>query len=72
MFPIAQQHVDRVVLVEDEEIVRAQDALWDAFRLVVEPGGAAAFAALLAGRYAPSPDEHVAVVLCGGNAQRHA
>jgi len=67
MFPIAQQHVDRVLLVDDEEIVRAQDRLWDAFRIVVEPGGAAAFAALLAGRYTPSSDEHVVVILCGGN-----
>jgi threonine dehydratase len=70
MFPIAQQHVDRVLLVEDADILRAQDAIWDAFRLVVEPGGAAAFAALLAGYYQPSHDEHVAVVLCGGNAER--
>jgi len=31
MFPIAQQHVERVVLVEDEDIVRAQQALWDTF-----------------------------------------
>ena len=49
----------------------AQGILWDAFRLVVEPGGAAALAALIAGRYRPSRDEHVAVVLCGGNARRH-
>lgn len=70
MFPIAQQHVDRVVLVEDEDIARAQGVLWDACRLVVEPGGAAAFAAILAGQYKPSRDEHVVVVLCGGNTQR--
>jgi threonine dehydratase len=70
MFPIAQQHVDRVLLVEDDDIVRAQDALWDVFRIVVEPGGAAALAALLARQYRPSPHEHVVVVLCGANAQR--
>ena len=70
MFPIAQQHVDRVLLVEDDDIVRAQNVLWDVFRIVVEPGGAAAFAALLAGQYTPSSDEHVVVVLCGANAQR--
>jgi threonine dehydratase len=70
MFPIAQQHVDRVLLVEDDEIVRAQQVLWDVFRLVVEPGGAAAFAALVSGRYRPARDEQVAVVLCGGNVQR--
>jgi threonine dehydratase len=70
MFPIAQQHVERVVLVDDDDIVRAQDLLWELFRLVVEPGGAAAFAAILARRYTPQPGEVVVVVLCGGNAQR--
>jgi threonine dehydratase len=70
MFPIAQQHVDRVVVVEDDDIVRAQQVMWDVFRIVVEPGGAAAFAALLAERYRPAPDEHVVVVLCGGNVER--
>jgi threonine dehydratase len=70
MFPIAQQHVERVVLVEDDHIVRAQEVLWDVFRLVVEPGGAAAFAALLSGRYQPAADEHVAVIVCGANTQR--
>jgi len=70
MFPIAQRYVDRVILVEDEDIVRAQDVLWDVFRLAVEPGGAAAFAALLSGQYTPSSDEHVVVVLCGANTER--
>lgn len=70
MFPIAQDSIDRVLLVEDDEIVRAQQVLWDVFRIVVEPGGAAALAALLGRRYTPAPDEHVAVVLCGGNTQR--
>ena len=68
-FPIARQHVDRVVLVEDEDIVLAQQTLWDSFRLAVEPGGAAALAAILAGRVTPSAGEHVVVILCGGNAQ---
>ena len=70
MFPIAQQHLDRVVLVEDDDILRAQQVLWDVFRIVVEPGGAAAFASLLARKYIPARDEHVVVVLCGGNAER--
>jgi threonine dehydratase len=70
MFPIARRHVEGVILVEDGEILQAQAILWDVFRLLVEPGGAAAFAAILSGRYKPSADEHVAVVLCGGNAQR--
>lgn len=70
MFPIARDHVERVLLVSDEEIVRAQNTLWETFRIVVEPGGAAAFAALLSRQYVPSSADHVVVVLCGGNAQR--
>ncbi|WP_092186673.1 threonine/serine dehydratase [Bradyrhizobium sp. cf659] len=67
MFPIARTHVERVVLVSDEAIRQAQAALWSSLRLVAEPGGAAAFAALLSGRYRPLPGERVAVLLCGAN-----
>ncbi len=67
MFPIARAHVARVLLVEDAEILRAQEALWSAARIVAEPGGAAAFAALLSGAYTPVPGERVGVVVCGGN-----
>ena len=45
-FPIAKAFVERVVLVEDEDILRAQATLWDAARIVAEPGGATAMAAL--------------------------
>src|SRR5262245_8880283 len=55
MFPIARKHVDRVVLVSDAEIRRAQEALWENLRLAVEPGGAAAMAGLLSGAYEPAP-----------------
>ena len=61
------QCVDRVVLVTDDEIKRAQLVLWETLRVVVEPGGAAAFAALLSGRYQPRPGEHVGILLSGGN-----
>ena len=67
MFPIAQKFVERVVLVEDDAIKAAQAALWDKLRIASEPGGAAAFAALLSGRYQPRADERVGVILCGGN-----
>ncbi|MBV9544527.1 MAG: pyridoxal-phosphate dependent enzyme, partial [Chloroflexi bacterium] len=67
MFSIAQQHVERVVLVDDEAIRRGQWALWDATRLVAEPGAAAPLAALLSGRYVPRPDEQVGVVISGAN-----
>jgi threonine dehydratase len=67
MFPIAQKFVDKVILVRDEEITQAQQALWNVLRVVTEPGGANAFAALLARRYQPAPGERVGVLLCGAN-----
>lgn len=67
MFPFAQRFVDRVVLVDDDEIVVAQRALWETLRVVAEPGGAAAFAALLSGRYRAAEGERVGVLVCGGN-----
>jgi threonine dehydratase len=67
MFPIAQAYVDRVVLVSDDAIRHAQEALWASLRLVAEPGGAAALAALLSGGYAPALGEQVGVIISGGN-----
>ena len=67
MFPIARAHVARVVLVADAAIRRAQEALWETVRVVAEPGGAAAFSALLDRAYVPEPGERVGVVVSGGN-----
>ncbi|MER9056236.1 threonine/serine dehydratase [Mesorhizobium sp. M0174] len=68
MFPIAEAFVERSILVGDDDIIAAQAALWDRVRIISEPGGAAAFAALLSGRYAPVAGERVAVLICGANA----
>jgi threonine dehydratase len=67
MFPIAQAYIERPVLVSDDDIRAAQRELWDKVRLVTEPGGAAAFAALLGGKFVAAPDERLAVLLCGAN-----
>ncbi len=67
MFPIAQAHVERVVLVSDDAIGRAQQALWSVLRVVAEPGAAAPFAALVGGAYQPRKGERVGVVISGGN-----
>ena len=64
---IAARHVDRVVIVGDDAIAAAQRALWEALRLVAEPGGATALAALLSGAYRPATGERIGVVICGGN-----
>ncbi len=67
VFRIVRRCVDQVVLVGDEEIRTAQRCLWDLMRIVAEPGGAAAFAALLSGAYEPKPTERLAVIISGGN-----
>ncbi len=67
MFPIAQAHIDRVVLVSDHAIRMAQKMLWESLRLVAEPGGCAAFAAILSGAYLPAANERVGVVVSGAN-----
>ena len=67
MFPIARAHVERVALVSDDAIRHGQASLWETFRIVAEPGGAAGVAALLAGAYAPAAGERVGVVISGGN-----
>jgi len=67
VFPIAKAYVDRVVLVTDDAIRNAQTALWEKVRLVAEPGGSAAFSALLSGAYQPQPNERVGVVISGAN-----
>jgi threonine dehydratase len=55
------------VLVSDDDVLAAQRSLWREARIAVEPGAAAALAALRAGAYAPAPGERVAVILCGAN-----
>src|SRR5829696_6394038 len=70
MFPIAQKFVHSALLVSDEEIVEAQKRLWETTRIIAEPGGAAAFAGLLSGRYKPERGERVGVIVCGGNTEK--
>jgi threonine dehydratase len=67
MFPIAKSYVARSVLVSDDDIRAAQAALWETVRIVTEPAGAAALAALLAGKYILAPVERVGVLICGAN-----
>ena len=67
MFPLARRHVNKVLLVADQAIVEAQEALWNVLRLVAEPGGAAAFAAVLSHKYEPKPEERIGILVCGGN-----
>jgi len=67
MFPIAQKFVRENILVPDEAIQDAQEALWRVLRVAAEAGGAAAFAALLSRGYEPKRGERLGVLVCGGN-----
>lgn len=67
MFPLARAHVAASVLVSDHDIRTAQAALWQGARIVAEPGGATALAALIGGAYRPQAGERVAVLVCGAN-----
>ena len=66
-FSVLTRHAAQAVLVSDDTIRQAQELLWDRLRLLAEPGGCAALAALTSGGYAPDPGETVAVVISGAN-----
>ena len=66
-FAAARHAVSRFLTVTDDAIVAAQRLLWSELRLVAEPGGAAALAAVTSGAYRPEPGERVGVVVCGAN-----
>jgi threonine dehydratase len=66
-FELASNEQARSVLVDDAAILSARQWLWDTRRIVAEPGGATALAALRSGAYVPESGEHVAVILCGAN-----
>ncbi len=66
-FDLARAQGVTALTVSDAAITAAQNALWRERRLLVEPAGATALAALTSGVYRPARGEKVAVLLCGGN-----
>ena len=66
-FDLAKEAGTPSILVTNDAIAEAQQILWREARMLVEPGGACALAALLSGAYRPEPGERVAVLLCGAN-----
>jgi threonine dehydratase len=67
MFALTRQYRVNCLLVSDVAIQEAQRRLWQELRVVAEPGGATALAALTSGVYQPAPGERVGVLICGGN-----
>lgn len=68
-YALIREYVDKAVVLPDADVYAAANRLWDATRLIGEPGSAVALAALTSGAYVPEKDERVCVVLCGGNAE---
>jgi threonine dehydratase len=68
-YEVARAHVDHAIILPDAAVFDAAQRLWEATRLIGEPGSAVALAALTSGAYVPEPDERVCVLLCGGNAE---
>lgn len=65
---VCRELVDEVVLVSDDEIAEGMRFLYSRAKLACEPAGAAAVAALLAGKIAVEPGSRVVAVVSGGNA----
>jgi threonine dehydratase len=65
-FAEIRRHVDDILTVPDEAIVGAMRAIWDVLKIIVEPSGAAAYAAVAAGRE-DLKARRIGVVLSGGN-----
>jgi threonine dehydratase len=66
-FPIIRRLVEDVVVVSDEEIIAAMVLAFERLKVVLEPSGASALAALLAGRVPDVAGRRVGVTLSGGN-----
>jgi threonine dehydratase len=66
-FSVAVRAGVESVLVSDAAIIKARLKLWNGYRIIVEHGAAAAYAALTSGAYVPGLGERVAVILCGAN-----
>jgi threo-3-hydroxy-L-aspartate ammonia-lyase len=66
-FEIMRRKVADIVTVTDDQIIDAMAFAFDYLKTVLEPSGASALAALLAGRFRPHEGQRVGVILSGGN-----
>jgi threonine dehydratase len=66
---MARAYVDEIVLLDDPTILAGMRFAVERLKQVLEPAGAAALAAMLAGRVRVRAGERVAVVLSGGNVE---
>lgn len=69
-FPIIQKYVDRIIRVTEEEIINAMRLIWDRLKIVVEPSGAVALAAVINEKHL-FRNRDVGIIISGGNVDLH-
>ncbi len=65
-FPIIKKHVEKIIRVEEDEIIHAMKLIWERMKIVIEPSSAVAFAAVLKQKDA-FKNKKIGVILSGGN-----
>jgi threonine dehydratase len=66
-YGVAQAHVDRIVRIEDHEMLAAMDLYQQNLRITAEPACAASLAAILGPLHADLAGRHVGIIACGSN-----
>ncbi len=65
-FPIIQKYVDKIICVEEDEIVSAMKLIWERMKIIIEPSCAVPLAAVLRDK-AEFKNQKVGIILSGGN-----
>jgi len=65
-FPIIKKHVDKIICVEEEEIIEAMKLIWERMKIVIEPSCAVPFAAVIKNKE-EFKNKKIGIILSGGN-----
>ena len=65
-FPIIQKYVDKIIRVEEDEIINAMQLIWERMKIIIEPSCAVPFAAVLKNKE-EFKNKNVGIILSGGN-----
>ncbi len=65
-FPIIKEGVEKIIRVEEEEIINAMKLIWERMKIIIEPSSAVAFAALLKNKD-DYKNKEVGIIISGGN-----
>ena len=65
-FPIIQKYVDKIIRVEEDEIINAMQLIWERMKIIIEPSCAVPFAAVLRNKE-EFRNKKIGIILSGGN-----